>query len=231
MNREMWTSLPCVITEYDGKLATVRPLVMVKYKDSSVSELPKIPNVQVITPHTAYAGMKLPVRVGDKGELRLQDRDIQTLLFDHTTAGLEDPGTSIPQTRRKHALTDAIMYVGFDSIDSIKETDEDLWIFNNDDDLSRYNFIRFRKDGTIETRNQSTTVRQNPDGSIEVLGDSKVTVTAPEVEVNGTTTINGNTSINGTLSVSSNISSGDNITAAGNITAGGTIKAPNIVET
>ena len=48
-----------------------------RYIDGSQIDMTTIGNVQVITPGTALAGLKMPIRVGDKVVLHIQDRDIQ----------------------------------------------------------------------------------------------------------------------------------------------------------
>jgi VCBS repeat-containing protein len=107
-----------------------------RWKDGSQLPFPPIENVPVITPATAFAGMKFPVRVGDKVVLHIQDRDIQRLLHTVDTSGLTPPEDKDPytytDTARVHDLTDCVAYTGFGSFGSLKESDFDVWIFNND---------------------------------------------------------------------------------------------------
>lgn len=130
---QMWSSLPAVIEEYDPitNKATVRCLVKMRYVDGSQTVFPPIYNVPVITPATAFAGMKLPVKAGDKVVLHIQDRDIQILLHTETTKGLGKELNAKCETARQHNLTDCIAYTGFGSFDSVLPSDYDVWIFNN----------------------------------------------------------------------------------------------------
>lgn len=134
---QIWSSLPAVIEEYDQTTskATVKPLIKMRYVDGSQKEFPPIYNVPVITPATAFAGMKLPVRVGDKVVLHIQDRDVQILLHKTTTEGLGNDDAIMCESARMHDLTDCVAYTGFGSFDSLHPSDYDVWIFNNDTPL------------------------------------------------------------------------------------------------
>jgi len=126
--------LPGILTAYDGKKGNVRPLIDIRMIDGSYLPFPEVHDVPVITPATAFSGLKLPVKVGDKVVLHVADRDIQTLLFDKDTWGLRDPENALPPTDRMHNITDAIAYTGFQSLDDMIPSDNDVWIFNNKTD-------------------------------------------------------------------------------------------------
>ena len=172
---QIWSCLPAILTSFNGVTGTVRPLIKIHYKDGSHIDFPEIQKVQVITPCTAFAGMRLPVRVGDKVILHIADRDIQKLLNKTTTAGLEDPESQISQTRRFHNISDAIAYTGFSSHDSVHFEQEyryDTWIFNNKDSESdSYNHIRLKQNGDIEVKTLKATVTLEKGGDIEAVND------------------------------------------------------------
>jgi hypothetical protein len=169
---QIWSCLPAVITKYDGVRANVRPLVKLRYKDGSNIDFPEIYGVQVITQGTAFAGIKMPVRVGDKVVLHIADRDIQKLLNGSTTAGLGDTGSVESPTQRKHNISDAIAYTGFYSMDSVKTDPEyDLWIFNNDDSDS-YNHVRLKQNGDIEVKTKISTMLLEKEGDISLQNDT-----------------------------------------------------------
>lgn len=170
---QMWSFLPGILTSYDGTKGNVRPLVKLRYKDGSAIDFPEVQEVQVITPGTAFAGMNLPVRVGDKVCLHIADRDIQKLLYRTTTAGLADPGSAVSATQRKHNLTDAIAYTGFASHDSVNFNEEyqyDVWVFNNLDSDS-YNHVRLKQNGDIEVKTLKATVTLEKQGDIRAEND------------------------------------------------------------
>ena len=164
---QFWTCLPAVLTSYDGIKGNVRPLVKMQFTDGSYKDLPIVEEVRIITPATAFSGIKLPVRVGDKVVLHICDRDIQQLIRSVKTAGLEETASVKTPTKREHHLTDAIAYTGFSSLDeeSAKTSDEDIWIFNNDDSDS-YNHVRIKGNGGIEIKTRKATTTLNKDGDI-----------------------------------------------------------------
>ena len=199
---QLFSCLPGVITEYDGKTATVRPLIQMKYKDGSALDFPEITDVPIITPATAFSGMKFPVQKGDKVVLHIADRDIQALLLETTTSGLEDPGSVAPTANRTHNLTDAIAYTGFQSAEDMKYSEEykgDVWIFNNDNSDS-YNHIRLTADGAIELRTLNTSVEATKDGELNVVAPVSVTIDTPTLNVTGNIDAGGDIDSAGTIS-------------------------------
>ena len=248
---QLWSSLPAVITVWDGKKATVRPLIKMRYVDGSQTDFPTIENVQVITPSTAFAGIKLPIRVGDKVVLHIQDRDIQRLLFVTDTSGLDVLGGTPSDHARLHDLTDAIAYAGFGSLNAIVEADLDVWMFNNkDSDSDSYNHVRFKATGDIEHKTlRATSVMykngditaqnsacnlsmqdagnislKNPKSSLEIDAGGTVTVTASATSITMLPT--GVTTIDSSteVTVKTGIAtfSGD-VSISGELTVGGNI--------
>ena len=195
--------LPGIIVDYyDGKKGNVRPLIQLRFKDGSYLPFDTIEDVPIITPATANAGLKLPVKIGDKVQIHIADGDIQTLLFKMSTAGLEDPGSAYPQSARKHNLTDAVAYTGFQSLDDMIPSDEDVWIFNgNGEDY--YSHIRLKADGSIETKTQNATVTLTKEGNVSIEAPSNLDITAP------TSTFNGDVQVNGTLTATVDCISGN----------------------
>lgn len=163
---EFDSCLPGILTSYDGKKGNVRPLISIRMVDGSYAPFPEVEDVPIISPATAFSGIKLPIRVGDKVVLHMADKDIQTLLFDKSTAGLDDPENALPPTNRAHNLSDAVAYTGFQSLDDMIPTDEDVWIFNNTDSDS-YNHIRVKGDGSIEVKTLNATGTLDKNGDIE----------------------------------------------------------------
>lgn len=204
--------LPGILTDYDGKKGTVRPLIDIRFGvDGSYLPFPEIEDVPIITPATAFSGIKLPVQTGDKVVLHIADRDIQSLLFDTSTAGITDPGNAQPSLARKHNISDAIAYTGFQSLDDIKYNEDyvnDVWIFNNDDSDS-YNHVRLRSDGGMEIKTLSGFLELTKEGSYNVTAPANVTIDAP------TSTFNGNVQVNGTIDATADITSATDCVSAG----------------
>ena len=184
----MNSAIPGIIKEWDGKKATIRPLIKIQYLDGSSLPAPEILDVPVITPATAYAGIKVPITVGDKVMLHICDRDIQDLLFNKETSGLEDRGDSSPPTKRTNNITDAVAYAGFQSLDDMIPSDEDLWIFNNRN-KPNYSCIKIKSDGSIELVTNSSSIIQKADGEIDIQA-SQINITG-DVIVDGDVTANG----------------------------------------
>jgi hypothetical protein len=189
---QLWSSLPAILTDYDQETqkGTVRSLVKMRYKDGSQIDFPDIRNVLIVMPATAYAGMLLPVRIGDKVTLHIQDRDIQRLLFKTDTSGTQDPGSQFSDTSRIHDLTDCIAYTGFSSFDNAKGSDQDVWIFNNDDGDS-YNHIRLKSTGDIELKTLNTQVTLTKAGQLDITAPNSVNITSPTVNMTGNLNVQG----------------------------------------
>lgn len=185
---QLWSSLPAVIQEYDSTTckATVKCLIKMRYRDGSQLPFPSIENVPIITPATAFSGIKLPVRVGDKVVLHIQDRDIQRLLFTVDTSGLTPPEGdpyTFTDTARLHDLTDCVAYTGFGSFDGTIPSDYDVWIFNNredDENADKYNHIRLKQNGDIEIKTLKATGTLENGGDIE-LKNTTCSLTMQEI--------------------------------------------------
>lgn len=209
----MDTCIPAIIVEWDGVKAVVRPIVKFIYKDGSSIPSPEIHDVPVITPATAYAGIKLPVAVGDKVMLHICDRDIQDLLFNQSTAGLGDV-VSKPPTKRTNNITDAIAYTGFQSLDDIIPSDEDVWIFNNKD-TTNYNHIRLKSDGSIETVTTGVKITQTSSGTITIDADTSISINTPSLSVDGDVSVTGDVVASG-ISLAGHVHGG--VESGGSIT-------------
>lgn len=107
---DIHTSMPAEIVEYDYEtnLAVVQPVLKRKFKQKTQAEpLPLIANVPVCFPSVKDAYLRLPIQVGDEGELSFQERSID--------AWLENGGVIDPLDPRKFHLSDAIFYPGLRS--------------------------------------------------------------------------------------------------------------------
>ncbi|NRA42735.1 MAG: hypothetical protein HRU21_10590 [Pseudomonadales bacterium] len=208
----MHSMIPGIIVDYyDGKKGNVRPLVDVRYVDGSYLTPAIIEDVPIYTPATAFAGIKLPVQIGDKVILHIADSDIQPLLFNMKTAGITDPGNAEPKIARRFHLSDSIAYTGFQSLDDIKYDENyknDVWIFNNDDS-DNYNHFRLRSDGGMEIKTLNGFSELTKDGQWNLNAPANVTITAP------TSTFNGNVVVTGTVDADGTITSATDCVSAG----------------
>lgn len=167
--------LPAKVVSYDDvtNRAVVKPLVMVKTTDGQKVSRTQIPNIKVFRFGGGGFFIRFPIKAGDFGWLKANDRDI-SLVFQR--GGLED----WPNTDRLHSFSDAMFFP-----DTLK-------------------------DWAIDGANSDALVIQSMDGSVCVaLHDGKITMKAPEMEVNipnttwtGNITLNGNQTIDGDLTVS-----------------------------
>jgi hypothetical protein len=171
-------SLPGIITAYDGKKGTVRPLIDLRYKDGSYIPFSEIEDVPILSPATAFAGIKVPIRVGDKVIIHISDGDIQKLLFDSKTAGLDDPGNTQPCSSRSRNLTDVVAYTGFQSLEDMIPSDHDVWIFNNRTEDS-YTHVRLKADGAIELKTLSASIKLHQDGTVDIVAPLGLNVEGP----------------------------------------------------
>lgn len=106
---EVNTSMPCFIVSYNSSknLATVKPALKRKYRNSEPIELPTISNVPVIFPQMGDAHLALPVVPNQEGLLIFSQRSIDKWLV---SGGVVDP-----EDRRSFSLSDAVFIPGLTS--------------------------------------------------------------------------------------------------------------------
>jgi hypothetical protein len=100
------TMLPGKVSKVDvakGK-CDVQPLLMRQKADGTVTALPPIPNCPIASYRAGKSGVFLPVKVGDYVEIRFCERSLDVWL--------SKGGTIDPADRRKHNLSDAVVYPG-----------------------------------------------------------------------------------------------------------------------
>lgn len=107
---ETFTAMPGKIVEYDYEtnLAVVQPSLKRKFKAlEDATLLPLVSSVPVCFPSSKDAYFRLPIAVGDEGELIFQMRSID--------AWLENGGEVNPDDPRKFHLSDATFWPGLRS--------------------------------------------------------------------------------------------------------------------
>lgn len=97
--------LPAVIVDYDDvtNRATIKPLVMIGTTEGEKISRAEIPNVPVFRFGGGGFFMRFPIKPGDFGWVKANDRDI-SLIFQR--GGLED----WPNTQRLHSFSDAVFF-------------------------------------------------------------------------------------------------------------------------
>lgn len=97
--------LPAVVVSYDPakNRATLQPLVMIGTTDGSKKPRARIENIPVFRYGAGGFFQRFPVKAGDFGWIKANDRDISLVL---QRGGRQD----WPNTKRRHSFSDAIFY-------------------------------------------------------------------------------------------------------------------------
>lgn len=97
--------LPAVVVSYDPakNRATLQPLVMIGTTDGSKKPRARIENIPVFRYGAGGFFQRFPVKAGDFGWIKANDRDISLVL---QRGGQQD----WPNTKRRHNFSDAIFY-------------------------------------------------------------------------------------------------------------------------
>jgi hypothetical protein len=97
--------LPAVVVAYDeaSNRATVQPLVMIGTTDGSKRARAKVANIPVFRYGAGGFFIRHPVKAGDFGWIKANDRDISLVM---QRGGLPD----WPNTKRRHSFSDAMFY-------------------------------------------------------------------------------------------------------------------------
>jgi len=110
--------LPAVVVSYDPdkNRATLQPLVMIGTTDGSKKARARIENIPVFRYGAGGFFQRFPVKAGDFGWIKANDRDISLVL---QRGGRQD----WPNTKRRHNFSDAMFFP-----DTIKD-----WVVSGDD--------------------------------------------------------------------------------------------------
>ena len=132
MSAEEWTPLPAIILSYDAdtQLATVQPLIKQIYKDGSTQDLPEVYGVPIWTPRTAYSGLMLPVKKGDKILLIFTMRSLDNLL-ETDISGYIAPEQVDPEDNKFKDYSFCVGLAGFHDENSAIGTNGDVRLLNN----------------------------------------------------------------------------------------------------
>lgn len=181
--------LPATVVSYDpvSNRAVIKPLVMIGTTDGAKRSRAQVANIQVFRYGAGGFFQRYPVKPGDFGWLKANDRDISLVL---QRGGLED----WPNTKRRHNFSDAMFYP-----DTIKDwvvagVDTDAMTLQSLDGLS---VVSIAADN-IEVRQGATKTRTDATGITWTAGGHVMTMTAAGLFFDGKRIDNLHQHLNGT---------------------------------
>ncbi len=176
--KEVHTALPGIVTKFDKNTmtASVQPAIQRLIQltgpngiETSVQDLPLCINVQVIFSRGGGYSTTYPIAVGDECLLLFSERCIDLWAL----RGGKQP----PREIRFHSLSDGMAIVGLSSQPNKIEN--------------------FYEEGIEIRKDDGSSAVRISQGNVEVIAQTKVTVTSPESEISGNATIKGNLKVEG----------------------------------
>lgn len=185
----MYTAIPGIVVAVDSleeQRITVQPSINVRSADGfTVSERPPILNVPLHMPVTKQGGLTYPISVGTPVFLVFSMRGLQNWKRSNGY-----PTT--PSDIRKFDIRDCVAFPG-------------IYPFGEAQNKGRVN--AHSVDDVVLVHNiggSECEIRLKPNGDVIVNSPTKVTVNAPENEINGNLTVNGDfTNTSGSFTVNS----------------------------
>lgn len=181
--------LPAVVVSYDpaSNRATIKPLVMIGTTDGSKKSRATVSNIPVFRFGAGGFFQRYPVKAGDFGWLKANDRDISLVL---QRGGQQD----WPNTKRRHNFSDAMFFP-----DTIKD-----WIVAGADvdaltlqSLDGQSVVSIAADN-VEVRQGATKTRTDTNGITWTAGGHVMTMTAAGLFFDGKRIDNLHQHLNGT---------------------------------
>lgn len=168
-----WSPVPAVIERYNSQTqeAVVKPLNEQIFIDNSTGPLSSIYGVPIWTPRTAFAGLQLPIKVGDKVLLIFTMRSLDTLL-ESDLSGLKVPKQKSPKDNRFKQYEFCVGLAGFHDTNSAIGTDSDVRLLNNWKSEATENELRLLEDGSINLKNPKANLRLDISGEIKAHNDN-----------------------------------------------------------
>jgi hypothetical protein len=150
-------------------MAEVQPLIQEKYADGQILSRPRIPNVPVVMPSTASAGLTLPIGIGDPVMLLFSQRSMDRWL----AQGGEQEASDI----RMHALSDAIAVPGLFAF-NVSHSDGSGVVLKNGNILIRLD------SGTVAVGNTTTELLDEITKALDEIATLSATWGAATTQVN-----------------------------------------------
>lgn len=185
MSAEEWSPIPAVIIDYtaDAEIATVVPLIKQIYHDSSTHDLPQIYGVPIRSPRTAFAGLTLPVSVGDKVLLIFTMRSLDNLM-ESDLSGLDVPDQVDPEDNKFKDYNFCVGIAGFNDESNAIGTDQSLMLINNWN-KEQENKIRLEESGAIVITNENNKITLSSDGQILITTSGQINMKANDTNLFG----------------------------------------------
>lgn len=191
----VYTAIPCIVVAVRDNLNTqmvdIQPTINQKMKDGTVKERTVILGVPVVFPVSKSAGFTFPINVGDTGLAVFSMRNM-----DAWKSGNGKPST--PMNFAKMDKGDAIFIPGLQPMSiAVNNPAKRVWSHDTKDAVlvnaigtSNECEVRLKPDGNI-------LIRTNKDVSVEcdnadVLANTSMTITTPELNINADVNITGN---------------------------------------
>lgn len=197
--------LPAKVIAYDPatNMAQVQPMIVVVTTDNQIVPRAQVASVPVYQISAGGFILKFPIKTGDLGWIKANDRDISIFM--------QSGAMSAPNTQRKHSFKDAMFYPQcmFDQV------------LVSDDDTN--NVVLQNYAGTIKISMSET--------DIVITAPASVTVNAPTAVINSPTSVTIDTpllTVTGILNVENTNSEATPCTINGNIVTNGDVIASSV---
>lgn len=200
--------LPATVVDYDeaSNRATIQPLIMMMTQDGEKVSRSQVFDVPVFRFGGGGFFIRYPIKAGDFGWLKANDRDISLIL---QNGGVQE---DIPNTERLHTFSDALFIPDALKGWAVAEKNKNAMV------------IQSLNGGVVIALHDNKIIIDAP---TVVVNANSAAVTANDVTVTAATTNNGNVTIDGTLTTTGAITAPSatigGIDFATHIHSGGTI--------
>ena len=188
------TAIPGNIVEFDEttQTASIQPGVQMKLNIDGVEQFlnyPLLINVPICMPMNQSWGITFPINTGDPCLLIFAQRAIDNWV---ERGGIQPPEDGIGS--RHHDITDAVAVIAPQPIVDVFSN----WETDGLELRNKAKDIRVTlKDTLVEVIANNNKVIVNKTGDLDILGATKVHITAPTVEITGNLTVSGDISSTG----------------------------------
>ncbi len=178
--------LPAKIVTYDRKrnTATVKAQIMVLTTENQLVTRPLHASVPVLALGGGHFVMNFPLKPGDTGWIKANDRDISLYLQSDTETG--------PNTQRLHSFADGLFIPDVMRHYTLADEDADSAVLQSTEGAVRIALSKEKITHTapIIEHNAENAVMQSTDGAARItLSKEKITHTAPVIKLNAENTV------------------------------------------
>ncbi len=149
----IYTGFPATVVSYDNQLATIKPVMSMRFSDGDIVELPTLVDVPVIFPSGGGGILSFPIKKGDPVWVQCSTMSMEQWREVYQL-------NTVPDTRRTHSINDAVCFpcVFPENIRMGVSGDNVEIVFNN------------VNEETKEVESWNSTFRLQPDGGV-LLGN------------------------------------------------------------